>query len=96
MVRRQKTAEASWDAETWRPYANIEATTIDWALRSNFVTHAIPGRVLADACSILRLVIPGSEIRAVNAHHLDSKLALMRVPPATAIASGGTPKNHAK
>jgi hypothetical protein len=36
-----KTAEACWDAETWRPYANIGATTIDLALRPDFVTRAI-------------------------------------------------------
>jgi hypothetical protein len=36
-----KTAEASWDAETWRSYANIGATAIDWALRFDFVTRAI-------------------------------------------------------
>ena len=40
MVRRQN-SRAFWDAETWRPCANIGATTIDWALRSDFVTRAI-------------------------------------------------------
>jgi Domain of unknown function (DUF4158) len=32
-----------------------------------------PGRVLANACSILRLIDPGFRDQNINAHHLDTK-----------------------